>query len=78
MNTVARDQISGGHRLGCGAFRNPPNHVAEIFHEQLVLGEFAGVFDRVVFAIFDDHNAHRDHNPDGNVLPFQRMFESEE
>jgi hypothetical protein len=61
--------------LGCGAFRNPPGHVAELFHRQLTSAAFAGAFQEVVFAIFDDHNAHHAHNPEGNVVPFRRVFE---
>lgn len=37
--------------LGCGAFRNPPKEVAQIFRD--VLAEFHGVFDTVVFAVLD-------------------------
>ena len=35
-----------------------------------------GVFKKVVFAIFDDHNAGKKHNPEGNFLPFERCFSS--
>ena len=31
-------------------------------------------FKRIVFAIFDDHNAHQTHNPDGNFKPFYDVF----
>merc|ERR1712166_401465 len=61
--------------LGCGAFKNPPEHVAALFKEAL-LGRFSGCFEHVVFAIFDDHNARKAHNPDGNLAPFQRIFHS--
>ena len=61
--------------LGCGAFKNPPEHVATLFKEAL-LGPFAGCFEHVVFAIFDDHNCKKSHNPDGNLAPFQRIFNS--
>lgn len=54
--------------LGCGAYRNPPLHVAQIF--QLALQEYAGLFREVIFAITDDHNANQEHNPDGNFQPF--------
>jgi uncharacterized protein (TIGR02452 family) len=53
---VARDQ---GHRTvvlgawGCGVFKNPPALVADAFAEWLENDEFAGAFDRVVFAVFD-------------------------
>jgi uncharacterized protein (TIGR02452 family) len=39
---------------GCGVFRNDPRTVARIFAELLKPpGKFAGVFDEVVFAVFD-------------------------
>jgi len=38
--------------FGCGYFRNPANTVAKTFKE-LLQGEFAGVFDVVVFAVPD-------------------------
>lgn len=58
--------------LGCGAYRNPPEHVAQIF--QHVIQEYYGCFKRIVFAIIDDHNARLAHNPEGNLVPFQRIF----
>jgi len=42
--------------FGCGAFENPPLHIAELFRDAL-LGEFRGHFRRVVFAIIEDHNS---------------------
>jgi uncharacterized protein (TIGR02452 family) len=39
---------------GCGVFRNDPNKVAKIFAEFLKPpGEFANVFSRITFAVFD-------------------------
>lgn len=39
---------------GCGVFRNDPAHVAAAFQRNLSTGgPFAGVFDRVVFAVLD-------------------------
>lgn len=52
---IARDQ---GHRTlllgawGCGVFRNQPDMVAGVFHDWLQHEQFAGCFDRVVFAIY--------------------------
>jgi uncharacterized protein (TIGR02452 family) len=60
--------------LGCGAFNNPPADVASVFREVLSERRFSKAFSRVVFAILDDHNTGRAHNPDGNLLPFQREF----
>jgi uncharacterized protein (TIGR02452 family) len=51
---VAREH---GHRVlvlgawGCGVFRNDPETVAAMWHYHLHKPEFAGAFDRVVFAL---------------------------
>ena len=80
MRTILRIALLNGHdalvmgAMGCGAFRNPPAHVARTFHEVIEEEEFAGKLKRVTFAIIDDHNAHRPHNPEGNFLPFAREF----
>ncbi|CAF1459194.1 unnamed protein product [Adineta steineri] len=58
--------------LGCGAFRNPPDHVAKIFRS--AIEQYAGFFQLIVFAIIDDHNAGLNSNPKGNFLPFQHEF----
>jgi len=60
--------------LGCGAFRNPPRHVARLFHEVMDEPEFRNRYRRIVFAILDDHNAHQKHNPEGNFKPFADEF----
>jgi hypothetical protein len=53
--------------LGCGAFQNPPKHIAELFEE--VIHEFAGRFKMIIFAVIDDHNS------SSNYKIFQRHFE---
>jgi uncharacterized protein (TIGR02452 family) len=60
--------------FGCGAFKNPPHHMAELFHQVLAEPEFAGVFRRVAFAIIDDHNAFHRASPEGNYVPFERTL----
>ncbi|HSV77525.1 MAG TPA: TIGR02452 family protein [Bacteroidales bacterium] len=60
--------------FGCGAFRNPPNHMAKLFKDVFNEPEFYGRFKLIVFAIIDDHNAWKEHNPEGNILPFLREF----
>ncbi|GHU66469.1 TIGR02452 family protein [Spirochaetia bacterium] len=60
--------------FGCGAFANPPNHVALLFKEVFLEDEFINRFKIIVFAIIDDHNSHHAQNPDGNVLPFAEVF----
>ena len=80
IRTIFRILIAHGYEVavlsafGCGAFRNPPGHVAELFAEILEEKEFEGHFSTLVFAIIDDHNSGKDHNPEGNVWPFQRVF----
>lgn len=60
--------------FGCGAFANPPEHMAELFKAVFAEAEFSHAFRLIVFAIIDDHHSHREHNPQGNLLPFQLVF----
>jgi uncharacterized protein (TIGR02452 family) len=60
--------------FGCGAFANPPGHVAELFREVFGEPEFSQAFKYVAFAIFEDHNSGKEHNPNGNALPFFEAF----
>lgn len=60
--------------LGCGAFCNPPAHVAKLFHEVMEEPEFKNKYSKIIFAIIDGHNARKRHNPEGNYLPFVREF----
>jgi uncharacterized protein (TIGR02452 family) len=61
--------------FGCGAFCNPPHHIAELFRDVISENEFANHFKLIVFAIIDDHNSRKAHNPTGNFLPFQTVFD---
>lgn len=61
--------------LGCGAYRNPPMHIAKLFKEVLNYEEFRNSFSLVAFAIIDDHNALK-RGDGGNVAPFARVFET--
>ena len=80
IRTIFRIGLVHGHdslvlgALGCGAFRNPPRHVARLFHEVMDEPEFANKYRYIVFAILDDHNAHQKHNPEGNFKPFLEEF----
>lgn len=56
--------------LGCGAFRNPPRHVARLFKEVLSEEEFVSRYRHISFAIIDDHNA----RGEGNYRPFSEVF----
>lgn len=61
--------------LGCGAFRNPPTHLATIFKS--VIEQYAGYFKCIYFAIVDDHNAGQELNPTGNYRPFQKVLDNQ-
>ena len=56
--------------LGCGAFKNPPAHIAMLFKS--VIEQYAGYFKQIYFAIIDDHNTDQRHNPDGNYQTFRK------
>jgi len=81
MRTILRIAGKYGHdglvlgAFGCGAFENPPNHIAKLFKDVFSEKEFLGFFKHIVFAIFEDHNSAKKHNPNGNVLPFLEAFD---
>lgn len=60
--------------LGCGAFHTPPKHMAKLFHEVLKEDEFNNKFRLIFFAIKEDHNSCKEHNPEGNYKPFKDEF----
>ncbi len=80
MRTILRIGLRHGHdslvlgALGCGAFCNPPSHIAHLFHEVFEEPEFKNKYRIVSFAILDDHNAHKSHNLEGNYKPFVDEF----
>lgn len=59
--------------FGCGSYGNPPEQISQLFKE--VIDEYYGYFREITFAIFDDHNSYREHNPDGNLKPFKNVFD---
>ena len=81
IRTIFRIGLVYGHdslvlgALGCGAFCNPPRHVARLFHEVMDEPEFKDKYRLIIFAILDDHNAHHKHNPVGNFRPFAEEFD---
>ena len=48
--------------IGCGAFHNPPKHVAELFREVLCEHEFFGAFEKICFAVKTSHTSKGDTN----------------
>ena len=77
IRTFFEMAYQNGHRsvvfgaLGCGAFRNPPDHVAEIALD-VITKEFAHCFDEIVIPIIEDHNSNLAHNQEGNFKPFAK------
>lgn len=63
----AKNLILGA--LGCGAFSNPPEHVAELFKKALSLERYKNYFENVVFAIYDNRYSN-------NYEVFKKILES--
>ena len=55
---------------GCGAYRNPPEHIAILFKEILNEDEFVGVFAIIIFAIIEKDIA----NQKSNYNVFRKVF----
>lgn len=60
--------------LGCGAFANPPAHIAKLFHQVIEEDEFKNKFKLIDFAILDGYRTGMSHNPEGNLKPFKEEF----
>jgi uncharacterized protein (TIGR02452 family) len=80
MRTILRIGMANFHdslvlsAFGCGAFANPPAHIAKLFHQVIEEDEFKDAFRLIDFAILDGYRTGLKHNPEGNLLPFQREF----
>ena len=80
IRQILRISILNGHSklvlgaFGCGAYKNPPKHVARLFDEILKEKEFKHSFEEICFAILEDNNSRRSHNPEGNLKPFVDIF----
>ncbi len=80
MRTILRIGMANFHdslvlsALGCGAFANPPAHIAKLFHQVIEEDEFKNAFRLIDFAILDGYRTGLRHNPEGNLKPFQREF----
>ncbi len=59
--------------FGCGAFKNPPRAVAQLYQE-IIENHFKGALKEIVFAILD-HSSPSEHNPKGNLKPFIDAFQ---
>lgn len=80
MRTILRIGLYHGHdaivlgAFGCGAFQNPPTHIAELFHQVINESEFKNKYKKIVFAIIEDHNSNGLINPEGNLKAFINVF----
>lgn len=80
IRTIFRITLNHGHDAivlgawGCGAFKNPPQHIAKMFHQIMDEAEFRNRFKKIVFAIIDRRNIDIGHTKIGNFLPFQEEF----
>lgn len=80
MRTIFRIALKHGHDAivlgawGCGAFKNPPQHIAKLFHQVLDEPEFCNRFKKVVFAIVDRRKLEIGQKKIGNFLPFYEEF----
>lgn len=78
IQTILTMALEKGHDsvilgpLGCGAFGNPPKHVAEIMMD-VITRDFSNCFKYVAIACIDDHNTGRSHNRQGNFEPFKEV-----
>jgi len=63
--------------FGCGAYCTPPNEMAILFKRVLDNDKYKTAFRVISFAIIDDKNAYREHNPEGNLKPFKDVFVNE-
>ncbi|MBR0459791.1 MAG: TIGR02452 family protein [Victivallales bacterium] len=80
MRTIFRIARKHGHDAlvlgawGCGAFKNPPQHIAKLFHQVMEEDEFCNRFRKIVFAIVDRRILEIGPSKIGNLLPFQEEF----
>jgi hypothetical protein len=51
--------------------------MAKLFKEVMSERPYKHAFKKIVFAVLDDQNTHREHNPEGNFIPFKRILSPE-
>ncbi len=60
--------------FGCGAFANPPQHIAEMTMD-IIKSEYPECFKKIVFAVLKDGADGFKHNPKGNFIPFAEVIQ---
>lgn len=79
IRTIFRIAYNNGQRrlvlgaFGCGAFSNPPSHMAQLFKQVIEEPEFEGLFQAIHFAIIEDHNSRN-----ANFKAFNDVFATKE
>ena len=80
IRTIYRIALKHGHdsivlgAWGCGAFCNPPEHIARLFHEVMDEAEFKNRFRKIVFAIIDRLHIDIRAGKTGNFITFKEEF----
>ena len=80
IETIFRIAIKHNHRcvilsaFGSGSYENPPQHIAKLFKYVINKKQYKKYFKMIVFAIIDDKNTGKAHNPKGNVIPYSQVF----
>eukprot|EP01132_Coremiostelium_polycephalum_P002485 gene2485-3076_t len=78
IETILAVALHHGHdsivlsAFGCGAFKSPPHHMAQLFNQVINSNQFRNRFKLVTFAIIEDHNSNQ--HKEGNLLPFLKEF----
>lgn len=78
IRTVFRIGLTCGHdslvlgAFGCGAFHNPPEEMARLFHEVMEEPEFKNKYRLITFSIINDHNARN-----ANLEAFRSEFDAD-
>lgn len=81
IRTILRIGLQNGHdaivlgAFGCGAFRNPPRHIAELFKAVINEEEFKNKYRKIVFAILEDHNSIKETSREENLKAFTEVFQ---
>ncbi|CAF4422869.1 unnamed protein product [Rotaria sp. Silwood2] len=59
--------------FGCGTFKNPSNHIAKLFRS--VIEQYAGFFQKIIFAISNDHHIEQQYNRQENFQSFKNELD---
>lgn len=83
IETIFRIAMKHNHKcvilsaFGSGCYENPPKHIAQLFKLVINKKEYKQFFDLIIFAILNDKNTGKSHNPKGNVIPYSQVFETD-